>query len=281
MPQNPEYEETLKELAHLLATLRQRADMSGHALANALGVTQASVSRIETARQRPRSETVMRWGEITGATDKELDEIASLFEDLTSDYISFRQEHRRGASASQSKTLAEELAYDHIRVMQTALVPGLLQTPAYARCIFELRPRHHTPEEISKSVELRAQRQEQLYDESRRFDFLIFEQALWATYGQRKVMLAQFDHLAQLADLKNVSIGVVPLGRRLPAVPIVSYQVFGGEFVTVETSTGFLTVEDPEEVATYISLFDQWNSLAITGKRTAGWLEEFKGTYTS
>lgn len=281
MPDTGDYERSLKELARHLAALRLRADISGETLADRLGITQASISRIERGRQRPRSETVIRWAEITEASNDELDAIASLYEALNDDYISFRQEHRRGASESQRKTLAEESAYDQIRVAQTALVPGLLQTPGYAKSIFKLGPRKHSAEEIERSVKLRAERHQQLYDESRQFDFLVFEQALWATYAPPRVMTTQFHHIAEMSTLANVWIGIVPLGTRLHSIPIVAFETYGNDAVIIETNTGFLTVDDPQEVKTYIALFDEWARLAVDGSDLVPWLEDFESRYTS
>lgn len=272
-----DYEVFLKELAHHLAALRQRSRRSGVSLARELGTTQASVSRIETGLQRPSPETVIQWARITGASSQELQAITGLYESLTHEYISFRQQHRRGEG--QRKALAEESTYDHIRVVQTALVPGLLQIPEYARHVFELRPRQHTAEEIAESIETRTKRQEQLRDGSRKFDFLIFEQALSAMYAPAKVMQAQFDHVLHVSSFKNVWIGIVPIETRLPAIPIVSFQLFGDDYVVIETPTRPVTVDGPAEVETYTRLFAQWSEVARSGNQLSQWMKQFKARF--
>ena len=273
-------QETPEELASRLALLRRRAGLSGHALGAKLGLTQASVSRIESGLQRPAPQVVEQWGAETGASAEERKELWQLLEQVLTDYTSHRVRHAKGVGTHQRNVKSREAEVSCIRVCQPALVPGLLQTQNYARHIFSLGPASLSEDEIRESLEARQERQGQLLDETRTFEFLIFESALWATFAPKRVMTEQFRHIARLSTFPNVWIGVVPQATQLPAVPVCAFQMYDEDLVTVEALTGITEVQEPEDVAVYLRLFDQWADLAVHGDDLSGWIEKFSQRYT-
>ncbi|MEU5343897.1 MULTISPECIES: helix-turn-helix transcriptional regulator [unclassified Streptomyces] len=96
---------------------------------------------------------------------------------------------------------------------QPLLVPGLLQTEAYIRALFDdVQPRHATAED---AVAFRLERQKILTaEDAPTVRAVIHEAALRMHYGGPEVMRSQLLHLIELARLPNVSIQVFPFRAR-------------------------------------------------------------------
>lgn len=63
----------------------------------------------------------------------------------------------------------------------------------------------------AEAVAVRMERQRVLYEEDRRFAFLVEESVLRGGIGGAEVMSGQLGHLIWIASLPNVSLGVVPM----------------------------------------------------------------------
>jgi len=96
-----------------------------------------------------------------------------------------------------------------LRTWDPVLVPGLLQTEAYAREIFRQAPRV-TPEEVEDRVQARLLRQKVLTRESpASLLALIDEQVLRRQVGDPCVMREQLDHLLDASHRSTISIQIV------------------------------------------------------------------------
>jgi len=110
--------------------------------------------------------------------------------------------------------LGLEQAASLIRGYETGFIPGLLQTPAYARVLIS----HGTSPGpvIERRVELRMRRQRLLRrPRPPRLWMLIDEAALRRVVGGRALMAGQLRHLLEACDIPDVTIQVLSLrGRR-------------------------------------------------------------------
>jgi hypothetical protein len=117
-----------------------------------------------------------------------------------------------------------------IRHLEVAVVPGLLQTPAYARAMFaemtELVGREAS--DLDAAVAARLQRQSLLYQPERQFEFLLTEAVLRWLLVPADVMRGQLDRLHSVIGLPNVRFGILPLGIRLHAIPRHSVVIYQG-----------------------------------------------------
>ncbi|OLT16063.1 hypothetical protein BJF79_18585 [Actinomadura sp. CNU-125] len=198
-----------RRVARELKNLRLAAGMTGETVVTELGWDTAKLSRMENGRMRITSGEVMELLEIYGVTGDKRTELVKLarearqrgwwhnYEDVLktgfSDYLAFE---------------AEATCY---RTYQVQLIPGILQTPDYARAVFRgSRPR--SPEEIERALESRLARQERLTTSERPLHahVIIDEGTLHRLVGGTVVMRAQLEHLLTMADLANVSLQVLP-----------------------------------------------------------------------
>jgi len=121
-----------------LRQLRQLARLSGRALADEVGWSQAKVSRIENAEVATTIEDVETLLEHLRVPVRRRREILVLAREASEAALRWRPPHRAGPSRARAQldTLVRGAAA--VRHFQPTTVPGLLQTPEYARSALEL-----------------------------------------------------------------------------------------------------------------------------------------------
>jgi len=146
------------------------------------------------------------------------------------------------------------------------LIPGLLQTPAYARA--RITQRANTPEEVEPLVRIRMERQAILHRRNPAcFVYFVHEQALRLRVGSAEIMHEQLLNIVLMAALDHVTLRVVPAdaGER---------SLFGGPFMLMEfrnhgplvyldsVRSGFF-LEDREYVRDYQLLLPELSAVAL------------------
>lgn len=150
------------------------------------------------------------------------------------------------------------------------VIPGLLQTEAYAREILGAIHFQAKPEEIERRLELRLARQAVLTDESAPQYWVVLDEAvLHRVVGSRQVMHAQVQRLIDTAALPNVTVQVLPFSAG-------SHPGMDGEFtimsyrdpadpdvVFLEATGGDAYIEDRNVSRRYNSMFDHLRAAAL------------------
>jgi hypothetical protein len=107
--------------------------------------------------------------------------------------------------------LGLEAAATLIRTYEIQFVPGLLQTPEYARAVILLGHAGATADEIDRRVELRRQRQQILQrNDPPQLWAVIDEAVLRRPIGGPEVMRAQIEALIEAAKKPNVRLQIIP-----------------------------------------------------------------------
>ncbi|MEW2359111.1 Scr1 family TA system antitoxin-like transcriptional regulator [Spirillospora sp. NPDC029432] len=107
--------------------------------------------------------------------------------------------------------LGLEEAASLIRTYEIQFVPGIVQTPEYARAVFRLGHPDAPDAEIERRVELRMRRQRRLWGpRALRLWTVIDEAALRRPLGGVEVMREQLEYLLALSRLPNVTVQVMP-----------------------------------------------------------------------
>jgi hypothetical protein len=121
--------------------------------------------------------------------------------------------------------LGLESAAESIRTYELRFVPGLLQSPSYAREVIRLRYRR--PEEIERRLALRMQRQQTLFDGGTpKLWAVIDEAALRQRAPARAVMDEQLRFLAEATERPNVVIQILPITDGLRTAAGNSFTLF-------------------------------------------------------
>jgi transcriptional regulator with XRE-family HTH domain len=244
-------------------TLRRNAGLTGVELARLVGISQSRISRIETGHLVPQPDEVER---LANALKLDTDAHAELHDQARaarSSMRSWRALHIRGFAQHQTDIARIEQAATRLRMFQPNLVPGLLQTAEYARHAIELAT---TSEDIELGVARRMARQSILYDRARSFEFVITEGALRWRIVPTNVHVGQLNHLASLATLANVSIGVIPWHAQVGAHQSTMFCLFDDTSAYVELLNGEVISEDRNDVAQYAASFTALSQAAVTGE---------------
>jgi hypothetical protein len=176
---------------------------------------------------------------------------------------------RGGMAAQQVYVGALEASATRIVEYQPAMIPGLVQTSAYARELLMLPggpgASGASHAEIEQLVDARIRRQQVLYERGKQIQIVIGEAALHDPPGTRSTLIEQLHRLIAVAGLSQVELAVVPLGTPMPIMPICNFSVHDMELVLVETLTGEQRLNDPSEVAVYAESFHRLLGAAAAG----------------
>jgi len=248
-----------------LRELRLDARLSGRQLAERLAWPASKVSKIELGRQTPTESDIHAWADATAARNAAPDLIASL-RTLETLYAEWRRQFRTGARARQLSILQLETSVSVIRAFEPALIPGLLQTPDYARQRFaENLAIHQGTDDVDAAVQVRMERQQILYRSGRRFHFVLAEAALRHLLCPPPVMAGQLDRLVTLSAMHTVHLGILPFSRQLPVAPKNNFWIYDDRVVLVETIAAELTLAQPQEIAFYAAVFARLAEVAVYG----------------
>jgi transcriptional regulator with XRE-family HTH domain len=229
-------------LAVRLRTLRLQAGLSGKQFAAELGWQASKISRIEHGQQVPTVADLTAWARLCSADARLGSELVESLRALTAEHADWKRRMRNGQAVVQSAYSRMAAEAHTICYFETAYIPGLLQTPAYAhRVLGEMVDLHGlSVEDIDDAVAARMQRQQVLYDTTKDFEFLIAEPVLWWRILAPDAMRHQLDRLQTVIGLPNVRFGILPFGRRLATVPQNAFQLLD-DTALVETFIGETT----------------------------------------
>jgi transcriptional regulator with XRE-family HTH domain len=254
----------------ILARWRKRKKLTGQALAERVGMSQAKISRLETGAVAAEPGDVRRLAEALEMPPDEKERVVDLAEhtdyqltDWTSaqhDLAAFQREVNRIESAARE-----------LRVFQPAVAPGLVQTSEYARSIMsavkdEVADARLADSEIavSEAVNARMQRNQVLLEPHREFHFLITEQVLRNRVCKPAGMIAQIARLSEVAGYPNVELRVVPDDAELPIAPYHGFVVADDRWVAVDLFNASLKSNVRRTARAYRHVFDALERVAVS-----------------
>lgn len=185
--------------------------------------------------------------------------------------------------------LGLEMAAELIRTYEVQFVPGLLQTPDYARAVIRLgRTDRPLPSaELDRLVALRESRQEILQGtRPARLWAIVDEAVLHRPIGGRAVLRAQLEHLAEVSRLPNVTLQILPFESG-------GYTATGGAFsllrftdpdlpdvIYIEHLTSAVYLDKLEDLDEYVITMDSLSIAASTPRKTQEILTEITKSFT-
>jgi hypothetical protein len=222
-------------------------------------------------------EALARWPalsmvlDVIGATPEEKTRALQLWE--VADVDPSAIEHARDLPANYKRLRMDELEAIRERTLDSALVPGLLQTAGYAEAVARATHRQIIGDSWdSQAAAERSDRQGSLTRENPvEYHALIDEGALHRLVGGPDVMRAQLDHLVVMAGRPNVTIQVLPYavgayGAQAGAMFLLDFaESDEPRAAYVEALTGMVPVED-EEAEVLSVVWDDAARLALTAK---------------
>ncbi|WP_067477155.1 helix-turn-helix domain-containing protein [Actinomadura hibisca] len=256
-----------------LRNRRERAGMSQEAVAEEMGWDGSKLYRIENDKSRILQRDVNRLLKLYGVEGEEAEAILELAR-LAREPDWWHQ--YSGAIPEWFQVyVVLEAAASHVLGYESELVPGILQTEAYARAIMRTAPAPGADEEIEDKVKVRATRQTRLSEPGAPQVWLVLNEAtIRRVVGGRAVMGEQLEHLVKLARLRNVTLQVLPfeVGEHSAMHGSFSLLKFPGpnnpDKVYLEQHTGGLYIQKPADVEWYSLIFDHLRARALGPDQT-------------
>jgi transcriptional regulator with XRE-family HTH domain len=254
-----------RRLAAELRRLREDAGLTGEEASQRLGWSGSKLSRIELHRIGVKQADLREILALYGVDDSHRDELLALARES-------KQKGRPQKAAARFPQVAPyisaEAEAESVWNWEPQVVPGLLQTPDYARAVRQLWQGMFPgpPSEADRWAEARLLRQQVLTrDPPLDLSVIIEESVLSRRFGDRAVMRQQLEHLVEASELPNVEVRIYPLNGEHPslATGAFSYMQFPQvhdvplqDIVSVEHLEGTSEVEDEELTYMYRVAFE-------------------------
>ncbi|MEV7787474.1 helix-turn-helix transcriptional regulator [Streptomyces sp. NPDC088106] len=209
MPPRATPTERQKRLGAELRKMRLAAQVSTEYAAGLLGIDRTKISNIEAGIRTITPERLRTLACNYDCGDEAyIDALAQLAGDRTRGWW----EAYRGQLPAGLLDIAEmEWNAGKVRAGLAMHVPGLLQTDAYARALFNAALPELSAAEVELRVAHRMQRQQALYRENPiTYVGYVHEAALRVEFGGTRVMRAQLNRLCDLSDHGNIDVRVIP-----------------------------------------------------------------------
>ena len=261
-----------------LRRLREGCGISREAAGEAIRASHAKISRLELGRVSCKQRDIADLLTLYGVTD----------EPRRGEYLALaRQANHPGWWQQYSDVLPSwfetliglEEATSVIRTYEVQFVPGLLQTPDYARAVTELGRFGGDSRQVERRVDLRMRRQECLTrPDGPRLWAVLDEAALRRPFGGREAMRAQLHRLLEAAEQPNITLQVAPFhvgGVAAAGGPITILRFPEPDLpdvVYLEQLTSALYIDKREEVENYMAVMDRLCAKAEEPRRSVDFL---------
>ncbi|MFJ1586009.1 helix-turn-helix domain-containing protein [Streptomyces sp. NPDC088197] len=268
----PETSDSLRTFGAFVQALREHARLSREEFGNQVRFSKHTIASIEQGRRMPDADFVDRAEPVlgnTGALRKALDHVG----------------RQPGLAAWFHQWARLEKTAISLYTYECRLIPGLLQTAAYARAVSESVPPLASEKAVAERVAARLKRQELLSTKREppcAFSFIIEQALLERHTGGEDITRDLLDHLLDLtARHWNVELQIMPL--RCP-----SHAGVDGPLQLLETrqnrwfgysegqKNGRL-IGDLKEISELQQRYAKLRSQALTPEDSRGLLERMRG----
>jgi transcriptional regulator with XRE-family HTH domain len=257
-----------RRLAAELRKLRKDSGKTREQVAEFVGCSPVTVTRIESGQSAPRVADAARMLELYGVTGDRREVLITLAREARR--RGWWQQHSGGIPAWFEVYVGLEEEASEIRSYEPELIPGLLQTERYTRAVMLADVVVPPDEEIERRIAVRMKRQERLDGEDAPKMWVVLnEAALRREVGGRETMREQLRHLTDVSRPSKVVIQVLTYGAGAhpaldgafvilrfpePADPDVAY---------IQYRRGSLYLEEPSDVGYYAEVFDHLRARAL------------------
>ncbi|MFG3499029.1 helix-turn-helix domain-containing protein [Streptomyces sp. NPDC047928] len=261
-----------RKLGEELRGLRLAAGLTSREAARLVGWHQSKVSRIETGTSGVTHVDVTRLLDAYGVDDLRL---RALLETLAGAADGSRTgwwHAYRGVIPQQYRDfISLEAQACAARTLETSVVPGLLQTPAYARAVTRAALEGLPTQTVDSLVRVRIARQEVLRGERPlRLEAVVDEAVLRRQVGGPGVMREQLRALLEPARLPHVRLQVLPFATGGYVGLSGSFVIFSFpnisdlDVVVLDHLTSSLYLERTEDLEAYGAAFRTMQAHALT-----------------
>ncbi|MFR9797823.1 helix-turn-helix domain-containing protein [Streptomyces sp. MS06] len=261
-----------RKLGAELRSLRTGAGFTSGEAARLVGWHQSKVSRIETGTSGAKPADVRLLLDAYGVEDTGIRELLLVLAGSRNTVRDHWWHAYRGVLPPTYRDfISLESQASAMRTLETSVVPGLLQTPEYARAVTRAAVDEVDDDRLDALVEVRLARQDVLRsDPPLRLSAVLDEAVLHREVGGPEVMARQRARLAEAAGLPQVLLQVLPfsagahIGITGPFVIFSFSSTSDLDVVVIDHLTSSLHLERKEDLRAYSEAFDSLRAHALS-----------------
>ncbi|MGW4108450.1 helix-turn-helix domain-containing protein [Streptomyces sp. NPDC004976] len=262
-----------RKLGAELRALRTSAGLTSGEAARLAGWHQSKVSRIETGTSGVKPADVRLLLDVYGVADPQLRELLLVLSGTGDDGGRHHWWHAyRGVLPPTYRDfISLESQASAMRTLETTVIPGLLQTPEYARAVTAAATEGASEERLDTLVEVRLARQDVLRTEPPlELSAVLDEAVLRREVGGPGVMARQLNRLVEAARLPQVRLQVLPfsagahIGVTGPFVIFSFSRTSDLDVVVLDHLTSSLYLEGKEDLRAYLEAFNALSLHALS-----------------
>ncbi|MEV4680452.1 helix-turn-helix domain-containing protein [Streptomyces kurssanovii] len=266
----PSPSDSLRTFGAVVQALREHAGLSRVDLGAQVAYSKHTVESVELGRRMPDEAFVERAEEALGNTGA----LRKAARHLTRGEAGLAAWFRRWARLEREAV--------SLCTYECRLVPGLLQSEAYARAVFEGTIPLRTDEELEVQLTARMERQAMMRERPTvPFSFIVEEHVFWRRFGDAEAMRELLNHVLELTAPRNVTLQVVPLDAGLHACLDGPVQVLetreGRRLGYSEGQKNGRLISDPKEVSVVCQRYETLRSQALSPTESRDLLERLRG----
>jgi transcriptional regulator with XRE-family HTH domain len=247
-----------------LRQLRENAELTIEQVAVRLEVSDSKISRIENGQVSATPRDVRDMAALYGVAGQRMENLMQLARETR------EKPWWIGYSDLQPESAAYEAEASSILMFAQTIIPGLFQTPDYARAVLSKILYDLPPEQIERRVEFRMKRQARLAESTPPQLWAILDEAiLHRMVGGPMTMHHQFKSLVKTATLPNVTLQLLPFvggahaGLDGPFMVIRFPEPTDRDMIYFEHTGSEHYLDDPKVISQYLSLFDHIRAAAL------------------
>ncbi|GGV74905.1 helix-turn-helix domain-containing protein [Streptomyces massasporeus] len=266
----PHPSDSLRTFGAVVQALREHAGLSREELAAIVQYSKHTVESVELGRRMPDEGFVERAEGATGNTGA----LRRAARHLSRGEVGLAAWFRRWARLEREAV--------SLCTYECRLVPGLLQSEAYARAVFEGTIPLRTDGQLEEQLAARMGRQEMMRERPTvPFSFIVEEHVFRRRFGDAGAMRELFDHVLERSAPRNVTLQVVPLDAGLHACLDGPVQVLetpeGRRLGYSEGQKNGRLISDSKEVSVLCQRYETLRSQALNPTESRGLLERLRG----
>ena len=261
-----------RKLGEELRRLRLDAGLTSRDAGGLAGWHQSKVSRIETGASGVKAADVSLLLDVYEVADPQLRVLLQTLADAADGSGSGWWHAYRGLIPPDYRDFISLEAHAcAARTLETSVVPGLLQTPDYARAVTRAALEELSEATVNSLVDVRITRQSVLWgDRPLELSAVLDEAALRREVGGGPVMREQLRTLAESAQLPHVHLQVLPFwvggyaGLTTPFVIFSFPNISDLDVVVLDHLTSSLYLERKEDLEVYGAAFQAMQARALS-----------------
>ncbi|MEV1021946.1 helix-turn-helix transcriptional regulator [Streptomyces sp. NPDC050264] len=274
-----------RKLGAELRALRVQAGLTSGQAARLVGWHQSKVSRIETGRSGVKASDVLRLLDAFETKDpRQRELVIALAGAEETGGQHWWHAYRGLLPPSYRDFISLESQACRIRTLETSVVPGLLQTPEYARAVTRSVLVGTPDRHIEALVEVRLARQDVLRAQPPlQLTAVLDEGVLRREVGGTGILRRQLAHLAEAAQMPHVRIQVLPfsagghIGLSGPFVVFSFPNTSDLDVVVLDHLTSSLYLERKEDLTAYTDAFDALLLRALSPEDSLEFIAQIAG----